>query len=46
MEIINQYLKWYEKTNECALVTQYENGFKYEPLTSEQAAQWEAENKY
>ena len=47
MKIIDQQLKWNEKTNETALVTQYVDGsIKWENLTSEEAAQWQAENKY
>lgn len=44
---MNQQLKWNEKTNETTLITQQDDGsLLVEPLTSEQATQWTAENLY
>lgn len=42
-----QQLLWDEKTNQCMIVTKY-NGevISAEPATPEQAAQWQAENRY
>lgn len=42
-----QQLKWDEKTNQCMVVTKFPDGSIFaEPATPEQAAQWQAENKY
>ena len=44
---MQQQLKWNEQTNECVLITQNDDGtIVSEPLTPEEAAQWQAENKF
>lgn len=44
---ITQQIQWDEKTNKCLLVTQFSDGsILSEPATPEQAAQWQAENKF
>lgn len=39
-------LIWDEKTNKCSLVTKIKGGILIEPITTKQAAQWLAENKF
>ena len=44
---IKQKVCWDEKTNECALVTQFESGaILWQPITPEEAAVWQAANGY
>lgn len=44
---MEQKIEWDEKTNKCALITKNDDGsITREPLTPEEAAQWEAENKF
>lgn len=49
--IISQKIQWNQLTNECFLETLYSDerknvGIKSERITSEEAAQWKAENEY
>ena len=47
MTILDQQLLWNQESNATSLVTKFEDGsLKVEPLTSEEAALWEAENRY
>ena len=44
---MNQQIQWNEKTNQCLLVTQLEDGsLLCEPVSSEEAAQWTSENRW
>ena len=46
-KIVKTELRWNQKTNKTWLEILYANGMiKVEPLTSEQAAQWTAENRF
>jgi len=47
MKIVAQKIDWDEKTNKCFLITKFEDGsILNEPLTTEEASQWYAENKF
>lgn len=47
MQIIDQQVKWDEKTNQTTIITKYENEMiKAEPLTSEEASLWTAEHHF
>jgi|GEM_PF-3165433 len=44
---MEQKLKWDEETNKCSLETKNDDGsVSVEPLTPEEAAEWQAKNKF
>jgi len=47
MERVEQKISWDEETNQTYLQTKYSDGsIQSEKLTTEEAAQWQAENKF
>lgn len=47
MKIEAQQVLWSEDKNNCQLITRYDNGLiASEPLTAEEAAEWEAKIRF
>lgn len=44
---MKQQLEWDEETNKVYLVTEYDDGsISSEPISNEEAAEWQSANKY